>query len=53
MASTILDDGSLDKEITARIKKANQSLGMLQFKVPLEQSLSISIKLKLFYAFVV
>jgi hypothetical protein len=52
LGSTISSDGSLDKEITARIQKASQALGRLRVKVLQQKGIKLSTKLKLYKAVV-
>ncbi|XP_068671353.1 uncharacterized protein [Montipora foliosa] len=50
LGSIISNDGSLDKEITTRIQKANQALGRLRTKVLQHKGLRLATKLKVYKA---
>ena len=50
LGSTISCDGSLDKEIDARISKASQALGRLRNKVLSQHNIRLSTKLKVYTA---
>ena len=52
LGSTISADGSLDKEITSRIQKASQALGILRVKVLQQKGITLSTKLKIYRAVV-
>lgn len=52
LGSTITHDGSLDKEIDARINKASQALGMLRNRVLGQHSIRLSTKLNVYNAVV-
>lgn len=53
LGSIISNDGSLDKEITTRIQKANQALGRLRTKVLQHKGLRLATKLKVYNAVVI
>ena len=48
LGSTISNDGSLDKEINARICKASQALGRLRARVLNQHNIQLSTKLKVY-----
>ena len=50
LGSTISSDGTLDREITARIQKANYAFGRLRTKVLQHKSICLSTKLKVYTA---
>jgi transcription termination factor 2 len=52
LGSTISSDGTLDKEIAARIQKASQALGRLRTKVLQHKDIRLSTKLKVYNAIV-
>ena len=52
LGSTISSDGTLDKEIAARIQKASQALGKLRNKVLQHKDIRLSTKLKVYNAVV-
>ncbi|XP_076054495.1 uncharacterized protein LOC143033187 [Oratosquilla oratoria] len=52
LGSTISNDGSLDKEISARICKASQALGRLRTRVLNQRNVRLSTKLKVYRAVV-
>ena len=52
LGSTISSDGSLDKEITARISKASQSMGRLRSRVLNHKNITLTTKIKVYKAVV-
>jgi transcription termination factor 2 len=52
LGSTISSDGTLDKEIVARIQKASQALGRLRTKVLQHKDIRLSTELKVYNAIV-
>jgi len=50
LGSTISSDGSLDKEITARIQKASQALERLRTKILQHKNIRLSTKIKVYNA---
>ncbi|KAI8491112.1 PtdIns(3,5)P(2) sythesis regulation factor [Branchiostoma belcheri] len=53
LGSTVSADGSLDKEISCRIRKASQALGRLRAKVLQQRGVKLSTKLKIYNAVVI
>ena len=53
LGSIISNDGSLDKEVTTRIQKANQALGRLRTKVLQHNSVRLATKLKVYHAVII